>query len=191
MYAGVPALGAGAPGSPAGRARHVVRLEVAVDQAGGVGGGQAAAGRAEDLEDRLRAARRGLQPAGQGLAGHVLHGREHLVAEHAGVVHRDDVGVLQLGQRLGLAQHPGVGLGVAGRGGRAHQLERDGPIQLRVVGLVDHAHAAAADQLEHHVTADLAAGRQRGVLLLAGQQHLLEQRIGRSVDRFQRRDYIS
>ena len=64
----------------------------------------------------------------------------------------DDVGVLELGDGLGLGQEAGGGLGAGVRAGQDH-LQGDDAVEPDLAGLVDDAHAAAA-QLAH----DLVAG---------------------------------
>jgi hypothetical protein len=92
----------------AGVDQHVVGLEVAMHQAGGVGGGEPAASADEDLHDRAPVAGGGGQPAGQRAAVDQLHRDEHLIAAGAGVEHGHDVGVTQAapssGPRAGAAR---------------------------------------------------------------------------------------
>ena len=61
-------------------------------------------------------------------------------------------------ERLGLAHDP------RGRvlAERAHELERDPAIELRVVGAVDHAHPAGAEAIEHDVAPDQRAALEHG-----------------------------
>ena len=61
-----------------------------------------------------------------------------------------DVGVLQPGQHHGLAGEERLGV-VAGVGRRGEHLDRHPALQRRVQGLVDLAHAAAADLAEQAV----------------------------------------
>jgi hypothetical protein len=76
----------------------VVGLEVAVDEAGVVGGGQAGAGLAHDRHDLAPRPRLLLEPGAEGLAVDELHGEEHAVGVGADVVDGDDVGVRQAGR---------------------------------------------------------------------------------------------
>ncbi len=71
----------------------VVRLEVAVHDAGGVGGSQTLAGALEHLHHLAPGARALGQPAAQRAPGHQLHGQEDLVGVRADVVHGDHVRV--------------------------------------------------------------------------------------------------
>ena len=157
------------PDAPLPVDEDVVRLEVAVHDAGGVGRGQALAGAAIDVEHLAPAALRAGQPAAQGLPGHELHRHEDLVAVRADVEDSDHVRMRQLGQRVGLAQDAAV----AGGAGRvAHELERHLAVEAVVVGRVHHAHAAGADLVEQDVAVDGRAARQRPgrALLAAGRQ---------------------
>ena len=140
---------------------HVGRLDVAVDDAHPV----AVVQRREDaLGDAggLVGVHRGLlvQDLAQGLALHQLHddvgqrdrrapGLEGLVL--AGVVDRDDGGVVEPGRGLGLAAEPGQECGVAGQV-RAQHLDGDGAPEAGVLAGVDLGHATPADE-----AADLVA----------------------------------
>ncbi|MCA9661126.1 MAG: hypothetical protein KC486_22485, partial [Myxococcales bacterium] len=102
---------------------HVLGLEVAVDEAGAVGRREPAADVEEEADDRLGGPRRRPAPARQGHPLDELHGDEDLAVDRADVVDRDDVGVGELGHRLGLAQEAGApGLVLAAR---LEELERD------------------------------------------------------------------
>ena len=82
-----------------------------------------------------------------------LHHDEEVAVRFTEIVNGHDVGMAQLGAGLSLAKEPGAELvGVIGLGG--DDLQRDQPIQHRVVRLVDAPHAAAADALEDPVLPD-------------------------------------
>jgi hypothetical protein len=151
------------PQAPVLADQGVLGLEVAVDEAGLVGGGEAASGLQEHGDD-LGPRPRLTQPLAQGLAAHELHGEEDLVAGLADLVDVDDVRVREPGEGLGLAEEGGAGPGVAAR--VVHELDGDLAVELLVVGGEDHAHAAVAEQLEQGVAADparLSEPRERGV----------------------------
>jgi transcriptional regulator with AAA-type ATPase domain len=134
--------------------QHVVRLEVAVDQASVVRGGQAAAGLDEAVADLAPAARRGGEPRTQRAAIDQLHRQVDPAVGHAGLVHRDDVGMRQPRHRLRLADQ----LGIAGRRStRAQHLERELAIEHRIVGGDHPAGAALAERAQDHEPAH--AGR--------------------------------
>jgi hypothetical protein len=140
---------------------HVAGLEVAVDHAGGVGGGESVAGGDERGDDLTPRSWRVAEPGAEGLAVDELHGEEHAMVDGADVVDRDDVGVGEPGEGLGLAEHAGLTAGVAGA--RQHDLEGDAAIELGVVGGVDHAHAAGAERIEQDVAAEHGALGEGGL----------------------------
>ncbi len=63
------------------------------------------------------------------------------------------LGVLEPGDGLGLGEEPGA-VAVAGKLATREHLQRDDPAQPPVAGLVDDAHAAAAQLAEDLVLAD-------------------------------------
>ena len=73
-----------------------------------------------------------------------LHGVEMDPPVAAGREHRHDVGMVELGRGLGLDQEP-LPLPGIDRGGEGEYLERDPAAEGDLLGLVHHAHAAAAD----------------------------------------------
>jgi hypothetical protein len=141
--------------------QDVVRLEVTVDQPDRVGGGQPAAGVAQDALD-LAAPRRRLagQPLGHGLAADDLHRHEVAAVGGPDLVNHDHVGMTDLGHRARLPQEagplrrPGVAV--------AQHLERDLALEIGIVRRPDHAHAAAADDAEQPVPPELRARDQLG-----------------------------
>ena len=159
----------------------VVRLEVAVHDAGGVGGGQTLAGALEHVHHLAPRACAPRQPGPQGAPGHQLHGQEDLVGVGADVVDGDHVRVRQLPQGLRLAQEPPAGR-LAPR--IADQLERHLAIEIAIVGRIDHAHGAGAEPLDDDIAADRGpAGRQILIRRSAGRRALRgDGRSGRSVD---------
>ncbi|MBK9035267.1 MAG: hypothetical protein IPL61_29115 [Myxococcales bacterium] len=86
----------------------------------------------------------------RGLTVDQLHGAEDALGEAAGVVDRAHVGVRHAGHGLGLGDQPLAAL----PGEVAHQLQRDPTIELGIVGGVDVAHPALAQQIDHDVAAD-------------------------------------
>ena len=148
----------GDPDPAVGRDEDVGRLEVAVDDAGGVGGRQAAARGGEGVDDLAQRPPAVLQPHVEARAGDVLHRHEDVVGEGADLVDRHHVGMGELGHRLRLAQE------ALAAGGRpddlvgADDLERDLAIERRVDGGEDEAHGAAAELRLDHVAPDGRAG---------------------------------
>ncbi len=75
------------------------------------------------------------------------------------VVDRADVGVLERGGRAGLALKPLERLSVAGQL-LGQELQRHAAAELQVLGLVDDAHAAAAELRDDAVVGDGLADHQ-------------------------------
>jgi hypothetical protein len=139
-----------------GRDEHVVRLEVAMHEPFGVRRCEPASGVREHVEDLFQRAWSIAQPRAERHAVDELHRDEHLATERAHVVHRHDVGVGELGHRLGLAQQAARSRGrhhVAVRVALEH-LERDTAIELWIVGRVHDPHAARAHAIEQHIAAE-------------------------------------
>ena len=139
-------------------------LEVAVHQASGVGGRQPSSRVEEHVADPTPVGGVGLGPAVQRKAFGEAHGDEQLVVELAHVVHRDDVGVVELGQGLRfalqtVARQAQRGLPLYDR--RAQDLDCDAAIELGVVGLVDVAEAARAQVFDQDVAVDDGPGQQQ------------------------------
>ena len=104
----------------------------------------------------------GLGPVREGVPLDELHRDENLVLEGADVEDHHHVGVRQARDGLRLAQRALPPLRQdAVSGLDPQQLDRHLAIQLRIVGRVDVAHPAAADQAEHDVTANARAPGQR------------------------------
>ena len=126
--------------------QDVGRFDVAVHDAGGVRGVQ----RRGDLGDDGDRARRGqrAEPFEQRVqvdAFDEAHLQEHLPVDFAVVVDGHHVGFLKTTRDAGFALHPLAVHRVFAEGVR-HQLDGDGPFLDGVLGLVDLAHAAAAQQ---------------------------------------------
>ena len=88
-----------------------------------------------------------LQQLAQVHAVHEFHQQVIEPVRLAEVVDRDDVRVVQPGQRLGLARNRSANFGSASCL-RRQDLQRHQPVQLGLAGLVNHAHAAAAEAFE-------------------------------------------
>ena len=100
------------------------------------------ADRDEDVAARVL-----LQRLPQRAAGQVLHRDEVLTLVRADLEDRDDVGVAERGERLGLLAQPALRVAV-------EQLERDVALEGRVVGQEDRAHAAVAELPHDAIAAD-------------------------------------
>jgi hypothetical protein len=137
---------------------HVVELEVAVDDAGGVRGDEPASRAAKQLEHLAPAALLSLEPAPQRLAWHELHREKYATGVRADVVDRDDVRVRQPRHRLRLAQQARLRVDAAAG---PHQLDRDVAHELRVGRREHDAHATFADLIRDDVAAYALAARDR------------------------------
>ncbi len=138
--------------------QHVVRLEVAVDDADRVGRDQSAPGGDEHRDDAAPRWRARRQVAPQRFAAHVLHREEHVTVDAADVVDGDDVGMRQPRHRLRLAQQPRAALERGDRGVGADQLDRDVAFELGIVREVDDAHPALRHRLADDVAPDVLPG---------------------------------
>ena len=102
-----------------------------------------------------------LQPAArddtvQGAARDELHDDEIHAFFVADVVDGDDIGVIQGGRGLGFLHEAQLALAVGDPVGRQN-LDRDGPLQLRVASLIDDSHAALAQRIDNLVVSNGAA----------------------------------
>jgi hypothetical protein len=95
------------------------------------------------------------QPAGQAAAGDQLHAEVALPLVLAHLVDRDDVRVVERGDRLSLVLEPPQ-LVLAGELGGADHLEGDGAVETDLPRLVHQAHAAAAELARQLVVAEVA-----------------------------------
>ena len=131
----------------------VLRFEVAVDDAGGVRRRQAAPGRDEDVQHLAPAARLRAHPLIQRLTLDELHRDVDVIVDGAGVVDRDDVGVRD--ERDG-ARFPQQARAAVRRGGPrlADDLQRDPPVEIRVIRRVHLAHPPAPDRVQDLVARD-------------------------------------
>ncbi len=159
------------------RVEHDVgRLEIAVQHAEVVRGGEAGADLARDLGGPLLGeAADPLQQQRQVLAVDQLHRQEHAAVVLADVVDAADVAVRHLARDAHLVVELRQPLRILGDG-RRQELQRDVLAEAQILGAVDLAHAAAADQAEDAV----ALGQQRARReRLAGRRQLLDRPAGR------------
>ena len=142
---------------------HVRGLQVAMDDAAVVRRGEPCAELAGDLVGLgARQPADALQERRQVLAVHVLHGQVELAVHQADVVDAADVGVGDLARVPHLAPEALEHVRAVGER-TAQELERHGLRELEVIGAVDVAHAAAAEEPDHAVAAGQhLAGLERG-----------------------------
>ena len=145
--------------APALREHHVARLQVPVDDALPVGGGQGVGDLGRHGQRLLERQRSLLEAVGERLAREVLHHQEGRTVVLADVVERADVRVVQAGDGLRFALEAGAAVRVGADLGR-EDLDGDGAVEAGVAGLVDLAHAAGADGGEDLVRAEAGTRRE-------------------------------
>ena len=142
-------------GFAAGRHHHVGRLQVAMDDALAVGVFQGQGDLADDLGGAtLRHRDFRINLLFERRAGDVRHRDERPAVDLPGVEHGADVRMLQHGRRPGFADEP---LGPLRRFRPVEERDFEGhlPAELGILRQVDRAHAAAAEQFQDAVTAEL------------------------------------
>ena len=132
-----------------------MRLDVAVDDAGGVGGVEGVGDLGEEVDHPLRRQRSLLvdQPA-QVPARDQPHHHQQLAVDLARVVDRHHRRVLEASGEAGLAQEALAEAAAVGELAGDH-LQRHRPVEADVGSAVDDAHATARDQLFDPVAGDL------------------------------------
>ncbi len=146
-------------------------LDVAVDQSARVRRRQARRDLPADTQDLgQRRHFRVLEPALQRLALEQGHGEVGNAVVLADLIDGDNVIVLDGGGGAGLAEETLAAGRIAGHRA-AHDLERDGALQLRVLGREHDAHAAGAKYLEDAIGTEPAEfprplGRQQAIVIL-------------------------
>jgi hypothetical protein len=142
---------------------HVLGLEVAVQDAGSVGGREPAPGEQHDPQ-HLRPAMPGLHPTPQRGPFDALHRDEDRVAARAHVVHGHDVGMIEPRECLAFAHQSCRSVVVRSRRrGRPwpQQLDRDVAVELGIIGCVHGRHRTATEHLEDDVATESRSTTQR------------------------------
>ncbi|MEZ5354708.1 MAG: hypothetical protein R2762_18900 [Bryobacteraceae bacterium] len=120
-------------------------FEIAVDDSGGVRGGEPAGDLGGDGKSVFEAERAGGDLAVQGFAGDEFHGDEMngLAIDHIGVniEDRDNVGMAESGSSACFLHEAALALRIGDGGGRK-DFERDLAIEASVEGAIDGSHAA-------------------------------------------------
>ena len=136
---------------------HVGRLEVAVDDALVVGGGQ----RIGDGDAAVKDPRQGKAVGGDDLVQALAFDQFHREKAHAGVflhgIERDDVRMVQARDRLRFALEALEAGGVGGHVG-GKDLEGNVAVEARVAGAVHLAHPSGADEGVDFVRTEPGAG---------------------------------
>jgi hypothetical protein len=147
-YAKVQNLGAAARGH-----EDVRRLDIAMDDACGVGGIQRVRDVVRDAHPRRIRQAAGRDQAVERGPLEVLHRDERTAIFFTNVIDRADAGMIQCRGCLGFAVEA-IARNWIARDVIGEQLERDKPVQAAVFGLVDHAHAAFAQQFKKPIVRD-------------------------------------
>jgi hypothetical protein len=144
----------GAVGTRAGVQQHVGRLHVPMHQTATLGRIQGAGdlGEYADRGGRVQAA--ALEARSQVAPVHVAHGDEQDAPGRPGLVDRDDVGMVERGGQLRLAQEA-LPERLVLRQPDGQQLQRDPPLEPQILRQVDDAHAAQAQRRLDPVTGQL------------------------------------
>ena len=140
QHLGVPALGD----------KNVGRLDVAMNDAFGMGGIERIGNLDGEPQQRVQFHRTPRDQILQGHALEILHGDKRLAILLANVVDGADVGMVQRGSGLGLALKAAERRGILGHF-IGQKLERDKAMQPRVFRFVNHTHPAAAQLLDNAV----------------------------------------
>lgn len=122
----------------------VGRLDVPVDDPLLVGFVQAFSDLDCERENVIDGERPLLDPVLESPALDKFHRDEGSAVVFIDLVDRADVGMVEGGRRPGFVYEAGLGVFIAREIG-VEELEGDGPFELRVLGLVDHAHPALAE----------------------------------------------
>ena len=143
-----------------------------MDDAAGVGEVDRPGEQLDEMGGRPQRLRRPADLALQRVPVDQLQGEERPAGVLADLVDLDDVRVREPGDDLGLGPEPVV-VAVVGVAAGPDHLQRDEPVQGGLAGLVDDAHAAAADLADDLVARDAdpaRGGRRRGERRRAGPQ---------------------
>ena len=139
--------------------QHVRGLHVAMHETARMGGIQGARHLRDDAGRVRRVQTAALQALLQVTPLDVAHGDEEEVLGRPGLVDRDDVRMVDRGGQLRLAQEAVTERLVLGEAG-GQQLERNPPLEPQILGQVDDAHAAEAQQRLDPVAGELGADPQ-------------------------------
>ena len=137
-----------------GAEQEVRGLDVAVDQTGGVRGGEPAGGLGVEADERAPVVARA-DARRERVAGDELGREEHLAVDLADVVDREHVRVGEAGEGAGLAEQALALLAVIRTVG-PYQLDRDLAVELGIPGGPHLAHAAGGDPAVELVAPDAA-----------------------------------
>ena len=152
---------------------HVVRLEIAMHEPDAVGRDETLPRRPIHLQHLGQPALTLSRPHPERPPVDELHRDEQLVALEPYLVHRHNIRVRHLGHRLRLAEHPNLRLLRRRRAGLgSHELDRDAPIEIRVVRGQDDPHRPRPQLIHHDELAEsIALSYRRGLPVRAVPGH--------------------
>jgi len=139
---------------------HVLRLEVAVDDALLVRRLERLGDLARDRQALVERQHSPLAPLGERRPEDELHDEGLRVSLRFEPVDLRDVRVVELGQQLGLALETGQALGVRGEG-RGKELECHVAPELRVARAIHFAHSASTELGGHSIMSERGADHSR------------------------------
>jgi hypothetical protein len=127
--------------------KHVLRLQVAMDDALLVRRRQAARDLRRDVDRRLHRQGAAGQPIAQRFAVQQFRDCEQLIVVNAGIEDREDVGVAQRSHRLRLALEARSPRRVMRKAGRQH-FDGDLALEADVAGTINFTHAAGTERTD-------------------------------------------
>jgi hypothetical protein len=153
-----------------GVGQHVGRLQVAVEDAAHVGVMQRLGHLGHERRGGARVVLSGVQATDEAPPGDQLHGEVALAVVLAHLVERHDPGVVEQRHGLGLVLEPPQ-IVVVGQDAGLDHFKGHRPVETELAGLVDDAHAAAAQLAADLVVAEVgdpgAAGEEDRYVLRA------------------------
>jgi hypothetical protein len=135
--------------------QQVGRLEVAMEDAAGVGVRNRLGRLGDEAGGRAGVVGVAVDQGHEAAAGHELHGEVGLAVVLADLIDRDDARVVEQGDSLGLVLEAAE-LVVTGEESGLDHLQRHGSVERDLAGLVHHAHAAASELASDLVVAKVA-----------------------------------
>jgi hypothetical protein len=145
-------LGLAVPGD-----ENIGRLDVAVDDAFGMGSVECVGNLDAEFQHEVDGQRFAVDAVFEGLALEIFHGQKRAAIFFADVVDGADVGVVQGRGGTGFAAEP-IQNGEMAADLIGQKLERNETAEARVLGFVDHAHSPAAQLFDDSIMGDAFAG---------------------------------
>ena len=140
-------------GASAGGKKNIRRFDVAMNNSLAMGGVERVCNLNRDVEKLVVRKRPRYQALGQRFAFEHFHSYERLAIMLADLVNGADIFVIDGRSRAGLVAKALQGCSIRSQIARK-KLQRNPPPQRKVLGLVNHAHAATADLPNNFVVRD-------------------------------------